>query len=82
MFGSYALFYKKMIFVDQPITEIMRLINARQSEIDYTDSQFGSNWKYCDFKVRNVFRSVMSASMLKCIAGFNYHKKQSKIFNK
>jgi len=35
VFSSYALFYKEKIFVDQLIMEIIRLIDIRQSEIDY-----------------------------------------------
>ena len=82
VFGSYILFYKEKIFVDQPIIEIIRLIDIRQREIDYTESQLGSEWRYCDLEARDVFRAGISASILKCIAGFNYHGKRYKIINK
>ena len=38
VFGSYAVFYKEKIFSDRSITKVVRLINARQSKIDYAES--------------------------------------------
>jgi len=81
VFGSYAVFYKEKIFVDQPITEVVRLIDARQSEINYAKSQLGEDWSYCDFEAWDIFKGRISVSILKCITGFNHYNKQSKMIN-
>ena len=43
VFGSYAVFYKEKIFVDWSITEVVRLIDARQRKIDCAESQLGKD---------------------------------------
>ena len=49
------IFCKQNIFMDRLINEVIRLIDTRQSEINYAKIQIGANWIYYNLKIKSNY---------------------------
>ena len=67
-----ALIHNNKI-TDNMIIKVVRIIDVKNAELQYTKSQLGSNVEYVDINARNTFGEGASTSKLKCISGFNHH---------
>jgi len=73
---SYALYYNEQ-YVDNGLSETMRVINTKQSKYKYAESQLGSYVEFANLEARNIFHEGASSSKIKCILGFNQYGKQN-----
>jgi len=69
-------------YMDAPIFQLVRNIDAIKSEKEYIQSQVGSDIDKIDIKARNSFYEGATISMLKYLLKFNYHGSRDRMIDK
>ena len=63
------------------IIELVRVTDAKESELEYAITQLGSGLDYIDLEACNTFNEGVSIAKLKYMAGYNHHSKRNVMFN-
>ena len=79
-FGVYSMFYQETYF-DMKVSEMVRMIDAKRVEKEYTTMQLGSRAELVNIEVRNYFYEGSIPSLLKCFTCFNYYSSRNNKIN-
>ena len=70
------------MILDKNINILVRELDAKKNEQEVIKEKVSDKYKWVDTYVRNCFHGGVGVGTLKCIVGYNHHRKRNKMVNK